>query len=360
MHTEWSEQDRLRATALGWNDQFERHWSGLDCPDCTPARVISQQRDLYHLQGPGFTSDAVISGRLRQLEIPAVGDWVAVLRGLSGDLSRIEAVLPRRTGFSRKVAGDEIRQQVLAANVDWVWIVSDLGNDTNLRRLERFLSVAWESGASPVIVLTKSDLCEDPGLAQMEVENIALGVPVNAVSSRTGAGMEALEPYLETGKTVVLLGPSGVGKSTLVNRLAGRDLMQTGAIRDGDGKGRHTTTHREIIPLASGALLMDTPGLRELQLWDASDGIAQAFADIQALSRDCHFADCGHQTEPGCAVINAVDIGQLSEERLMSFLKLGQEQAHHERQVDVHLRQEGKRHEKILHKAMRANQKIRR
>jgi ribosome biogenesis GTPase len=249
--------------------------------------------------------------------VPAVGDWVAL-----SPPSTIGAVLPRRSAFVRKRAGLGSTEQVLAANVDVAFLLAGLDDDFSLRRLERYTATAWESGAEPVIVLTKTDLCDDVAAAVLAVESVAIAVPIHAVSNVTGAGLDSLGVHLRSGRTVVLLGSSGVGKSTLLNRLAGSELMHTAEIA-ADGTGRHTTTHRELVLLPNGALVIDTPGLRELQFWEGDLGAA--FEDIEILAADCRFRDCAHSREPGCAVLAAVDEGRLELDRLRSWRKFQRE-----------------------------------
>ena len=246
-----------------------------------------------------------------------MGDWVAILTQPTGQ-TMIEAVLPRRTNVTRKTAWQEADEQVLVANVDTLFIVSDLDRDLSARRLERYVAVAYESGAEPVVVLTKLDLCRDRRLI-LEAEAVAIGLAVLAVSNVTGEGLDQLERFLRPGRTVGLIGSSGVGKSTLINRLAGAELFPTAAVRR-DGRGRHTTRHRELIALPSGALLVDTPGLRELQLWDGD--LDEAFSDLAALAERCRFSDCAHVSEPDCAVLAAIVSGELDGARLDSYRKL--------------------------------------
>jgi ribosome biogenesis GTPase len=278
-----------------------------------------------------------VAGRLYDgstpADLPAVGDWVAIAARQDEQGGTIQAVLPRRTKFSRKTAWQAAEEQVLAANVDVVLIVTSLNEDLNLRRLERYLTLAWESGARPVFVLTKADLAADVDAAVGEVESIAFGVPIAPLSSVTGAGLDALRSHLGAGVTAALLGSSGVGKSTLVNTLLGEELLETREIRE-DGKGRHTTTRRELVQLPGGALVIDTPGMREIQLWVADEGLEEAFEDVTELFGNCRFSDCAHESEPGCAVKAALADGSLSQERWESYLKLQREIAHLERRLD--------------------------
>ena len=241
----------------------------------------------------------------------------------------IQAILPRKSVFTRRAAGTANREQVVAANIDTVFICMSLNNDFNVRRLERYLSVAWDSGASPVIILTKADLCDDLDQRLREVESVALGVEVAVTSSLSENGTDALKPYLKEGKTASFIGSSGVGKSTLINRLMGSDKLATNGLRN-DDKGRHTTTHRELVLLENGALVIDTPGMRELGMWAADSGIDTTFADIEALALSCKFKNCTHTSEPGCAIIAAIEDGSLSEERYRSYTKLSAENAYAE------------------------------
>jgi ribosome biogenesis GTPase len=314
---------------LGWNDELAPHiGDGL-----VPARVSAQHRGAYKVLTVAGELTAHVAGRLRHDVgwrvgmLPAVGDWAAVR--IEGDAATIADVLPRRSQFTRQAANDGGRTevQIVAANVDVVFVVAALNIDVRegfLRRLERYLALAWESGAQPVIVLTKSDLCDDVESAVLAVQAIAYGVPVHAVSNVTGEGVDEVAAYAQPGVTVALLGSSGVGKSTLVNRLAGREVLATREIRS-DGVGRHTTTHRELVPLADGGLLLDTPGMRELQLWDADQGVGATFSDVEELAAQCRFGDCSHDGEPGCAVREAIHDGRLPRDRLTSYNKLQRE-----------------------------------
>ena len=320
---------------------------------------------------------ARVSGRLRhaasgRADFPAVGDWVAIetpdgggdasasarLTSASyGGTSRIRAVLPRTSRFSRRAAGNPTEEQVVAANIDIVFLVSGLDNDFNPRRIERYLVTAWESGASPVILLNKADLVEDAAAMVDEVSALAQGVPVHALSAThpdvLADAIDRVRGYLTRGRTGALLGSSGVGKSSIANALLGEARLRTHEVRESDSRGRHTTTGRQLVLLPGGGILIDTPGMRELQLWDTGEAVAGAFADIEALAEDCRFRDCRHRGEPGCAVTAAVAAGMLPEVRLESFRKLQDEQAFQSEQQDERTRLERKRAGKIGAKALR-------
>lgn len=313
-------------------------------------RVALAERDHFLIWTDSGEVWATISGRLRQFnaERPCVGDWVRLRSG-----GVIEEILPRRTKLSRKEPGKETREQVLAANIDVLFIVTGLDNDYNPRRLERYLVLAHESGARPVIVLNKSDLPPDVTNFVSRTERHAPGVPVIAVSALCNEGMEAISPCVNPGETAALIGSSGAGKSTIVNRLLGTERQSTKQVREGDSKGRHTTTRRELIPMPGDWLLMDLPGLRELQLWADPEQIDNAFADIADLAARCRFRDCTHETEPGCAVRDA----GLDESRLESYRKLKRELAFLERQNDAQLARETRKRWNALEKAMRRHPK---
>jgi ribosome biogenesis GTPase / thiamine phosphate phosphatase len=314
---------------LGWDPYFEALFEPYTHDGFIPARVAVQHRGAYLVLTQAGEVPAELPGRLRHeasalSELPAPGDWVAALPVPNEEKVLIHAVLPRRSKFSRKVAGSETEEQVLAANVDTLFLINALDSEPNLRRIERYLTLAWESGAVPVIVLSKTDLCEDVDAARDAVEEIGVGVDIHLTSSVTGEGIDELLPYLQGGHTVAVLGSSGAGKSTLINHLIGEERMATQEIRS-DGKGRHTTSHRELIVAPAGGLILDTPGMRELQLWDAEEGVDQAFGDIAGLASECRFRDCSHEGEPGCAVLAAVEDGSLPAERLDSYRKLQRE-----------------------------------
>jgi ribosome biogenesis GTPase / thiamine phosphate phosphatase len=342
-----------RLAQLGWNDELANQfdeYTGLE-----PGRVTAQHRGAWEVATETEDVLAEITGRLHHAaepgELPVVGDWVALRDG------QIDAVLPRRSKLSRKTPFTEISEQVLVANVDVAFVVMGLDDrDFSIRRLERYLTTVWEGGATPVVVLNKADLAADLASQLAETESVAFGVPIHVVTAIAGDGVGALLPYLEGAGTGVLLGSSGVGKSTLINALLVEGRLATGPVRS-DGRGRHTTTHRELIVLPGGGIVIDTPGLRELQLWETDDGLDKAFADIAELVAECRFTDCAHATEPGCAVRAALADGSLPAERWESYLKLERELAHLERKLDPRLRSEERKKWAAISRSYRRRKK---
>jgi ribosome biogenesis GTPase len=283
-----------------------------------------------------------------------VGDWVAVRKRRDEDRGSIQAILPRRSKFSRRAAGNVTDEQVVAANVDVAFLVMSLDHDFSVRRLERYLLLARESGSSPVVLLTKPDLSHDVAAAVANVATVAGDLPVHVLSPKLNEGVDQVRSYLTSGRTGAMLGSSGVGKSTIINRLLGEDILKTREVRQEDSKGRHTTTHRQLVKLPGGGLIVDTPGMRELQLWDAAEGIRETFEDIEALAPQCHFSDCRHRDEPRCAVKTAVEEGRVPAARYESYLKLQDELARLVTQQDERARLEEKRQGRIGAKALRA------
>jgi ribosome biogenesis GTPase / thiamine phosphate phosphatase len=344
---------------LGWDPAIEEQFAPHAAEGLAPARVGVEQRGALLVYSQSGERWAELSGRLRHTavergDLPAVGDWVAIADPEEAERALVQAVLPRRTKFSRLAASDHggTVEQVVAANVDVVFLTAGLDGDFSARRLERYLTLAWESGASPVVVLTKTDLCADVEAALLEVESVAIGVPVHPVSTLTGEGVDALAPYFGEGRTVAALGSSGVGKSSLVNRLAGEELMAIGDVR-ADGRGRHTTTHRQLLLLPAGGLFLDTPGMRELRLWESEEGLATAFDDVAAAAAQCRFADCSHEREPDCGVRVALVEGTLDRERYESWRKLQNELRWLEVKQDARLRSEARKERRRFARSQR-------
>src|SRR6218665_1666471 len=342
--------------SLGWGADLARAFSVLlssSSLPLVPGRVVRQERGLLSVQTAERTLLARPSGRLfhEALDaesLPTIGDWGALLPPSGDGEALLQSLLPRRGVLMRREAGSEHAGQLIAANLDVVFLVTGLDGNFNLRRIERALAVAWNSGASPVFVLSKAELQPEVAAHVLEVEALAPGVPVLALSAHTGEGLEALRAHLPAGRTGALLGSSGVGKSTLVNQLLGEARLATQEVRPEDDKGRHTTTHRELFVLPHGGLLIDGPGMRELGLWGEEEGLGQAFADLLALAEECRFRDCTHHGEPGCAVRSALEQGTLSEERFDNFERLRREQAYYARQSSPSAQREYRRHVKSL------------
>lgn len=324
---------KVNMAAYGLTEQYEalaNEYQGR----YTVGRILSQEKGLYRLISEAGEQPAEVSGKFRYnaasaSDFPAVGDFVVTDCNSRQGHAVIHGILPRKSVFIRKAAGTGNKEQVIAANIDTVFICMSLNHDFNLRRLERYLSVAWNSGAMPVIVLTKSDLCSDVEPFLRSVESVAVGTDVVVTCAMGEDGINKLLPYIREGKTVALIGSSGVGKSTLINRLLGEDRLDTNGLRN-DDKGRHTTTRRELFLLKKGGMVIDTPGMRELGLWDTDEGLDRTFSDIETLAAGCRFRDCSHTGEPGCAVREAIMKGELPEERLQSYQKLKTENRYSE------------------------------
>ncbi len=348
---------------LGWDSFFEKQSVALNEPAWIPARVVGEQKNLFRLQTAGEVLFwAEISGRFhykaseRQM-LPAIGDWVACVPRPGEDRAVIHHLFERRSCLSRKTAGTRLDEQVLASNVDTAFITTSLNSDINLRRLERYLALVWDSGVTPVILLTKADLVENSEASIKRIETIASGAKIYALSTVTLQGLENLSQYLVPTKTVVLLGSSGVGKSTLVNHLMGRDVLRTQEVREEDGKGQHTTTARYLFHLNGGGMLIDTPGMRELQLTDHEDGLSALFGDIELRAKLCRFSDCQHQSEAGCEIKKALKTGELSEDRMQSYLKLLKEIQVQKQKTDKTFPSDSRQQRRKSGKDFRAQQK---
>ena len=345
----------------GWSDSLRRDFEPHAQAGLIPGRVVVQHRDSYEVVTGEGELRAKVSGRLlheaREAGHPAVGDWVALALNPAEGAATIHAILPRRTAFVRRAADSVQTLQVIAANIDVAFVVTSLNADLNPRRIERALAAAWQSGARPVVVLTKSDLSDDPQGQAAEIALLAAGCPVLTVSAREGIGLDALLAQVAPGETCVLIGSSGVGKSTLVNAFLGEERMATRAIRASDDQGRHTTSHRELVLLPGGGLILDTPGIREVGLIDADEGLGVVFDDIEQLMVTCKFSDCGHVREPGCAVRGALQSGALDPARWASFQKLGAELALVEAKADRIAKDTERRRQAALQRTYRTTKK---
>jgi ribosome biogenesis GTPase len=328
-----------RLVRYGWHDFFAANFHEYSDRGMSAGRVSLEYSRFYRVYTAVGEISAEIAGRLKheadsRADLPAVGDWVA-LRVIEGEeKGLIQAVLPRRTQLRRKTKGKRTDEQIIGANIDTIFIVTSLNQDFSLRRIERYFAVACESGARPVIVLNKSDLCTDVEMKVSDTREISFGTPIHAISAIRGDGLRELQQYFGEGKTIALIGSSGVGKSTLINRLIGEDRLEVNEIREHDDQGKHTTRHRELILLPGGGLMLDTPGMRELQLWDA-EGVETVFEDVDTIASRCHFNNCRHQTEPGCEVKVALKEGTLDPGHFENYLKLQRELAYLARRKDA-------------------------
>lgn len=329
----------MKIKDYGWDEYFEREWKRRCTDGMVPGRIVADYGQMLRVAADSgeFLINRPVNKLDNDLQL-AVGDWVAFEYNAETRSSSIRVVLTRKTKFSRAAAGIEVKEQIVAANVDTVFLIQSLNRDFNMRRLERYLIAAWESGAVPVVLLTKADCCNDVADKMSIVYSTVPGVEVHVISCVTGEGIEGIRKYFVPGKTVALLGSSGVGKSTLVNTLAGKELLKTREIREDDSRGRHTTSHRELLLLPEGGLILDTPGMRSLSLWEADAGMEVMFGDVEELTKLCRFHDCKHQNEPGCAVREALDTGKLEMKRWESWLKLQKELAHLEAKKEGKLR----------------------
>ncbi len=347
---------------LGYDGGFDAAFAKYRADGNVPGRVVREEREMYLVMTGDGETLAEVTGRLRhtaagRADFPTVGDFVALARCPGGGNATIHGVLPRRSCISRKIAGAITDEQLLAANVDTVFLVSGLDGDFNPRRIERYMAAAWDTGAQPVVVLNKVDLCDNPEARIEEVRALIPGVRVHAVSATTGQGMDAIKVYLRPGKTVVFLGSSGVGKSTLTNALAGEEMQEVRGLRKGDGHGRHTTTARQLISIAGGAMIIDTPGLREVALWGDESDLSGTFEDVEQVIARCRFSDCQHRSEPGCAVRQAIADGTLDAGRLENYRKLQRELRHLEARQNHRMRMEERARSKQIRLLSRARRK---
>ena len=346
---------------IGYTIELSKAFETLNLENAVPGRVVWQSAYSYRVQCSEAEIAAEPTGKVKASQLPAVGDWVAVRRPDAGETGSILAILPRKSAFSRNAAGKTVNEQVVASNVDEVLIITDLDRDFNLRRIERYITLVYNSGAGPVVVLNKTDLAEDVEAAIAQTEAVSPGVPVYAVSAEEDVGIDQLEKHLGPGRTLAFLGSSGVGKSTIINRLLGADRLEVGEVREADGKGRHTTTHRELVILPDGGAVIDTPGMREIQVWGSEDGLADAFPEIDELAAGCRFRDCRHDSELGCAVREALTAGLLDDGRFESYMKLRSEFENlgHRRSQRARMeeRREGKRFAKMVREVNKYNPK---
>lgn len=315
---------------LGWNETFEKYFNKLKTKEIFPARIVTAQRELYRIYSGFGEFDAEISGKFRfdstpTSDFPVVGDWVVAKLSPEGSMAVIEDILPRFSKLSRKTAGSITEEQVFVSNIDIVFLVNGLDGDYNLRRIERYLTLAKDSSVKSVVLLNKTDVCSDVREKTAEVKAVSRGFPVHTLSALNNRGIENLKKYIKPGTTVAFLGSSGTGKSTIINRLLGEERLKVGAVRKWDSSGRHVTTRRELIILPGGGIVIDNPGLRELQVWANEDTLDNTFSDIKEFAGKCRFRNCSHADEPDCAVRSAIEKGGLSSERFQSYIKLNRE-----------------------------------
>lgn len=346
---------------LGYSAHFSNAFNSLGFDDAIPGRVTWQSAFSYKVLCEEGEISAEPTGKVKALDLPAVGDWVAIRPTAAAEMGTILAILPRKSAFSRNAAGKTVNEQIVASNIDEVFIVTDLDQDFNLRRIERYITLVYNSGAGPVVVLNKTDLAADVEAIVAQTEAVSPGIPVYAVSAEDDRGIDQLEKHLGCGKTVAFLGSSGVGKSTIINRLLGTDRMEVAEVREADGKGRHTTTHRELAVLPNGGAVIDTPGMREIQVWGDEEGLAEAFPEIDDLAARCQFRNCRHETEGNCAVKDALVSGRLDKARFESYMKLRTEfdrlQHRRTQQARIEERREGRRFAKLVREVNRYNPK---
>lgn len=329
----------MNVNEYGWDEYFESEWHKMHTKDMYPARIIADYGQMLRVvtdKGELYVNRPLHKDN-NYVQL-AVGDWIGLEEIEAAEYPVVRFVLSRKTKFSRAAAGIEAKEQIVAANIDTIFLIQSLNGDFNMKRLERYLIATWDSGAVPVVVLTKADCCDDIQQKMAIAAASAPGVEVISISSKTGEGLDEIKKYLTQGKTIALLGSSGVGKSTLLNKLVGKEILKTQEIREDDSKGRHTTTHRELVLLPLGGMVMDTPGMRTLSLWDSDTGMEIMFGDVEALTNQCRFHDCKHQNEPGCAVRHALETGELDNNRWESWVKLQKELSHLEAKKEGKLR----------------------
>ncbi len=348
---------------LGWNVYFDQHFKPFQAQGFAVGRVAIENRDNYLVLTDSQEYFAEVTGKLlfnasSSSDLPKVGDWVVVSLFESENKAIIHDVLPRLTKFSRKIAGPKTEEQILATNIDYIFVVQSCDDDFSLRRLERQQVMVYEGGAQPIIVLNKIDLCDNYEEYVSRIEKIIHNVEIVAVSAKTELGMDQLKSCLEAGRTFAFIGSSGVGKTSLINKMIGNEIFKTNEVRDKDSKGRHTTTRRELIRIPGGGLLIDTPGLREFQLWEANEGLDEVYSEIAELSEGCRFSDCTHTQEIGCAVIEAVESGVLSKDRYESYLKLSKELAYLKNKQEQKNRYNSKSRFKSISRAIKNFKKI--